>query len=50
MDYRIFDSVGNVSTLEGFINEIRNSDVTFLREIHTDIVGQDLAALLLEKS
>ena len=48
-DYQIFDSVGNVSTLEELINEIRNSDVTFLGEIHTDTVAHDLEALLLEK-
>ena len=48
-DYQIFDSVGNVSTLEELITEIRNSDVTFLGEIHTDTVAHDLEALLLEK-
>ena len=49
-DYQIFDSAGNVSTLEELITEIRNSDVTFLGEIHTDTVAHDLEALLLEKS
>ena len=48
-DYQIFDSAGNVSTLEELITEIRNSDVTFLGEIHTDTVAHDLEALLLEK-
>ena len=49
-DYRIFDSIGNVSTLEELITEISNSDVTFLGETHTDAVAHDLEALLLEKS
>ena len=49
-DYRIFDSVGNVSTLEELITGIRNSDVTFLGETHTDTVAHELEALLLEKS
>ena len=38
-----------MSTLEELITEIRNSDVTFLGEIHTDTVAHDLEALLLEK-
>ena len=44
--YRLFDSQGNVSTLEELITEIRNSDVTFLGEIHTDTVAHHLEALL----
>ena len=49
-DYRIFDSMGNLSSLQELITEIRNSDVTFLGETHTDTVAHDLEALLLEKS
>ena len=49
-NYRIFDSVGNVSTLEELITAIGNSDVTFLGEIHTDSVAHELEALLLKKS
>ena len=38
-----------MSTPEELVTAIVNSDVTFLREIHTDIVAQKLEALMLKK-
>ena len=48
LDYRIYDSFGNEATLCALIESIRNSDVAFLGEIHTDRVAHRLEALLLE--
>ena len=47
-DYRIYDSLGNESTLCALIESIMNSDVAFLGEIHTDRIAHRLEALLLE--
>ena len=46
--YRIFDSVGRPSSLDLLIDQVRESDVAFLGEIHTDIVAHYLEALILE--
>jgi len=48
LDFRIYDSFGNEETLCALIESIRNSDVAFLGEIHTDRVAHRLEALLLE--
>ena len=48
LDYRIYDSFGNEATLCALIESIRNSDVAFLGEIHTDPVAHRLEAFLLE--
>ena len=48
LDYRIYDSFGNEATLCVLVESIRNSDVAFLGEIHTDVVAHRLEALLLE--
>ena len=48
LDYRIYDSFGNEATLCALIESIRNSDVAFVGEIHTDRVAHRLEALLLE--
>lgn len=46
--YRIFDSLGNPLTLDDLVANITESDVTFLGEIHTDVVAHYLEVLLLE--
>ena len=48
LTYHIYDSFGNEATLCALIESIRNSDVSFLGEIHTDRVAHQLEALLLE--
>ena len=48
LDYRIYDSFGSEAGLCELIQSIKNSDVAFLGEIHTDSVAHGLEALLLE--
>ena len=48
LDYRIYDSFGSETTLCALVASIRNSDVAFLGEIHTDRVAHRIEALLLE--
>tara|TARA_B100001123_G_scaffold373863_1_gene438749 strand:- start:700 stop:1788 length:1089 start_codon:yes stop_codon:yes gene_type:complete len=46
--YRVFDSQGNPLTLHDLTAHIKNTDVTFLGETHTDVVAHYLEAILLE--
>ena len=46
--YRIFDSAGRPASLDLLIDEVRESDVAFLGEIHTDIVAHYLELLILK--
>lgn len=46
--YRVFDSQGNPLTLKDLVTHIKQADVTFLGETHTDAVAHHLEALLLE--
>ena len=48
--YRIFDSVGNPVVLEDLIRRIKQVDVTFLGETHTDTIAHSLQALILKKT
>lgn len=48
--YRIFDSVGNPVVLEDLIRKIKQVDVTFLGETHTDTIAHSLQALILKKT
>jgi uncharacterized iron-regulated protein len=48
LDYRIYDSSGSEAALCTLIQSIKNSNVTFLGEIHTDSVAHALEVLLLE--
>ena len=49
-NYRIFDKDGNPVALAGLIEKIKEVDVTFLGETHTDSVAHLLQALVLKET
>ena len=49
-DYRIFNSVGDPVALADLVRKIKEVDVTFLGETHTDTVAHSLQALILKET
>ena len=49
-NYRIFDKDGNPVALAGLIQKMKEVDVTFLGETHTDSVAHLLQALVLKET
>ena len=48
--YQIFDTNGNRANMHELVSKVKNADVTFIGEIHTDNIAHHLEALLLEKT
>ena len=48
--YRIFDSVGHPVPLADLVRKIKEVDVTFLGETHTDTVAHSLQAVILKET